>query len=619
MKALRLSRAWGAWGLTLLSLGACAPASEFSPREGQGTPPTESATLMPRDAQPLPHEPRPVERPETRSEGAPQNRAIFFGGNCEIGRQRPDFVNDNMFTKTFADKSAKFAKAGWQIRILFGTEGTLRVNQDWLDDSAPAESLKTGSFANLLQALDEALGMPKGSQVLLYVMTHGSPERKEDMNGKMRGHSICVSEGERDNLSVAMNDPDLVLRFKNLSEAGVKLAVVDESCFSGATVGYLSPYACVVAQQSANRSAWGTIQMSEFEGSVSMEDLFLREQTRGYKLNFPMINGFDLARKTGEALARWMEPASSGNAADDNIAAFWNRLFDASHEVSADPFLTLADEAEASLNSESSESVFADAVARGLVMSADPKPREISRRYRADVLRARAGLPSLEATRGAVETLRGLQLAARYVPSREARAFFGEALRLGDLGAELAARGKRPQLETRESGTITAVQFFDSAFVLFQDEGFVPTPAAVEALKRGEMPVFGDAADRPAYRRTVVEAWLNRLAAAGWKGDREKAAALLRAELWRSLQAATQALPEEARRRLNEAAAVFRGSADRLAREASELTVADVFVRRNARLLRTYAYLIWREENPKSEERRKCADFALNPGAATAH
>ncbi len=139
------------------------------------------------------------------------------------------------------------------------------------------------------------------------------------------GHKICLGN----NTWMDLNDPDLIKSFETLKNKGVKIGVLDNSCYGGETVKLLSPYGCVVSTQSAsqesianqlffskdpdtlksgvNTFARQLLDQSD-EISPSLEDVFIKTSLElDSWANFPQMSGTDpLVNQSGEDMANWM-------------------------------------------------------------------------------------------------------------------------------------------------------------------------------------------------------------------------------------------------------------------------------------------------------------------------
>lgn len=160
--------------------------------------------------------------------GAAANRAILWGGNCNEGRPGEEQLKTQMLQ---AQNDVK------RVVSLAGYSSTL------LHDSNPSDP-NGASKEKLLESIDAYINSkPKaGDKLLLSFETHGSQHPS---------HGICSNDGSY--LEVAVLKP----RLEALKKAGVKIAVLDASCYSGGSVSTLGDVACVLSSSMADRPAIG--------------------------------------------------------------------------------------------------------------------------------------------------------------------------------------------------------------------------------------------------------------------------------------------------------------------------------------------------------------------------
>ncbi len=257
--------------------------------------PTPAITLTPGMLKPLPFPPAPREQ----MAGEAANRLIIFGGI-------DDPMDRNMFEDSMAGVAELFRKRQWQVLPFFGSRN--RVGGERLAKAMDMASgrIPISSKAELYRALDDAAGLPAGSQVLLWLMAHGSPGRGSSP------HSILVSAsaGMLSNIDdLKIDDPEFTGRLSVLKHRRIRLAVIDDTCFGGASVPILREYGCILASQTANRISrnysgpemalartyWDNLTESELailDGSrgTTMEDLYLNNLIDRNVFGSPVIS-----------------------------------------------------------------------------------------------------------------------------------------------------------------------------------------------------------------------------------------------------------------------------------------------------------------------------------------
>ncbi|MGE0617132.1 MAG: hypothetical protein AB7P04_15995, partial [Bacteriovoracia bacterium] len=229
--------------------------------------------------------------------GSPFRRAILFGGNCELAIGHPS----NSFLPTMTRLAGHLRQRGWDVRPVFAgksarceklaTDPVCQKNpsdtqccpdgvdpKDWnlapLAEAAgvPPASVPPASAKQLLLALDAARELPAGSQLLIHIGTHGL-NRDRIGNGKP-GHSICVDPEDGDETTFEMYsvaDGALISKLEALQTQGVRLAFIDDSCYSGGSIPVWSRLGCVMTSATADVENIAQIQVSSFTDPVTSQ------------------------------------------------------------------------------------------------------------------------------------------------------------------------------------------------------------------------------------------------------------------------------------------------------------------------------------------------------------
>jgi hypothetical protein len=101
------------------------------------------------------------------------------------------------------------------------------------------EDAGIGDYVKKIQK-DLANGKIKpGEQVMLQIYTHGAPNK-----GNEKSHRLNIKSEDN-------NMDDMIPLIRQLEEAGVKVALLDGSCFSGNSLSLSTPKTCVISSQSA--------------------------------------------------------------------------------------------------------------------------------------------------------------------------------------------------------------------------------------------------------------------------------------------------------------------------------------------------------------------------------
>lgn len=283
----------------------------------------------------------PLRKAQKQLEGPAQNKAIIFGGNCEGRKDRA-----NIFWNSFKGVSTKLTTFGWKPDLLYSVRSA--ENGQTYEDLTriagnPTVNVGEGSLENLFASLDAAMTLPRGSQLLLVVLTHGWPATQA------RAHSWCVTytqveTGEVKTADMAVDYPPFYKRLEMLREAGVRVGIVDESCYSGGSLDVLSTQACVVTTQTRNRYAREGTVLGAFDrvfdhanlrGTSNFSDLYLAllSEARTDSVDQPGLTGFVKKNDVSERLARWLVRYDFESATDGSA---WNQRYDRAFPVEGD-------------------------------------------------------------------------------------------------------------------------------------------------------------------------------------------------------------------------------------------------------------------------------------------
>ena len=171
---------------------------------------------------------------------------------------------------TFLKSTDFFTSNGYISSVLSNTPTS--------NDSNPPLPTKQ----NFREAASQIISNAKsGDQVVFNILTHGGPQ---DSNGKE--HDLLLADGP-------MPISELATVIKKLEAKGVKIAIIDQSCFSGVTLDLASQNTCVIS--AASRDSVGYITFNDLLWSnarkgESIEDVFLKSRRIDRSLAYPMIS-----------------------------------------------------------------------------------------------------------------------------------------------------------------------------------------------------------------------------------------------------------------------------------------------------------------------------------------
>jgi hypothetical protein len=135
--------------------------------------------------------------------------------------------------------------------------------------------------------------MKKDDQLLIYINSHGAQQTAD-----VKTHHIATGEGNVKNLitleGAKLVDLDQLEVIKNLAKVkGVKLAIVDSSCHSGATQALADDHTCVISSTSKNLYSYFNFSPNFTLGmkkGKNLEDLFLQIRSADDSPAMPMIS-----------------------------------------------------------------------------------------------------------------------------------------------------------------------------------------------------------------------------------------------------------------------------------------------------------------------------------------
>ena len=148
--------------------------------------------------------------------------AISIKGDCNEGRIAGAKLEAD-FSNSQEQLSNELRLAGWNVNLLHD----------------PGKNSKK----ELLDQLDRLLlgkspAAKKGDELLIAFSTHGTSGVR---------HDVCLSDGTL----LPVDDPDLLERLFKAKTRGVRLAFIDDSCYSGASIPILGKYGCTVTTQNS--------------------------------------------------------------------------------------------------------------------------------------------------------------------------------------------------------------------------------------------------------------------------------------------------------------------------------------------------------------------------------
>jgi hypothetical protein len=168
---------------------------------------------------------------------------------------------ENIFADEFLQQNRAAQTAGWQTSVLF--DGDQPKAKARVARALGDPGLRSFSQENFKAGLQE-VGEKKfvaGDQVLFIIDTHG------EIDASVNGHGIACSK-DKD-----CDTGDLKKTIQKLQSQGVRVAVVDESCYSGQSLKLADSKTCVISAASKDDI-----------GTSSFPERFIKHFARGKNL-----------------------------------------------------------------------------------------------------------------------------------------------------------------------------------------------------------------------------------------------------------------------------------------------------------------------------------------------
>jgi hypothetical protein len=198
-------------------------------------------------------------------------------------------TRDTIFDDDVTELGPFFSTSNWHTTISY--DGGHSATKMMISRSFP-KAQKLGDFTNtgfdkMISSMKDKLesgAIKSGDQLLIDFETHGS---KKDNDAKEVTHSIGTLDG-----TVSLDALREVIALA--TQKGVKLAIMDMSCYSGQTLNIANDKICMITGTGPDQfSITDSIDDSmyrAFRKGANLEDLYSHAREVGKKNDFPMIN-----------------------------------------------------------------------------------------------------------------------------------------------------------------------------------------------------------------------------------------------------------------------------------------------------------------------------------------
>ena len=207
--------------------------------------------------------------------------AVIFAGGGE--KENVLQGSQNMFRESTSLAVSRLKANGWEVEIFYGSDIDSRLSSKVSADG-------TLSVTNIENWISKTLNRIKNGyiseqdQLLIHINTHGHrPINATDPHAISLGNSYKSFELTK-----------LRPLLKALEDLGVKTAIVDNSCYSGATLRLASKNLCVVTKSTSYQVGWmdkdKNINTYFKSKGLDLESYFLRERFKSNTKDFPQIS-----------------------------------------------------------------------------------------------------------------------------------------------------------------------------------------------------------------------------------------------------------------------------------------------------------------------------------------
>ena len=241
-----------------------------------------------------------------------KNVALTIGGGC-------DATLSTEMAKETAKMHDSMTKRGWESSIVFGDD---KEDLERVRSHTSSSHLQSKSFtkAALISELDRIAGsVSKNDQFLMNIVTHGAPGKEL----ADKDHFICMGNGQK----ISVNDPDFQAGIKRIHDKGVKIAVLDDSCYGGGSIDAFKDYGCVLSTQSSELVSTAIYDWYDpnttFGVTSILRDLMDRPEASSFNLEdlyIETLDNYSGRLEIGLPVFPQISTDPKGNALSDDLA-----------------------------------------------------------------------------------------------------------------------------------------------------------------------------------------------------------------------------------------------------------------------------------------------------------
>jgi hypothetical protein len=293
---------------------------------------------------------------------APKMHMLVLGGSGDPLGTNTTFDNSLEQMANYYQQKIEKSESG-QLSIAFdgGHEHTDMLKSSKFPQAVSIKDFNKDTFREELARFEKMMAenktIKRGDQLLVYIDSHGN---KNDETSKT--HDVAAEETTSNNSGVpTVVSLDELEQLKHAAAVnGIKLAIIDLSCFSGSTQYLADKNTCVISSTGKNHYAFSGGGFSRnFTGhirsGISLESLFLTARSASTLPDFPLIStseGELLKKQIYNSISPYLYyTASSGDLLVDELV---NRARDSNYSCkensSFENFIKLLNKMEINAN-----------------------------------------------------------------------------------------------------------------------------------------------------------------------------------------------------------------------------------------------------------------------------
>lgn len=214
--------------------------------------------------------------------------------------------SDTIFDRNVKTLGKFSSSSSWKttVSVNGGHSKTESIVRDSFGRSKNLGSFKQESYDQMLGDMLTKMNngtLKSGDKLMVVIESHGAQARSD-----LKSHEIAFSGGAAQNLDDLKGAPMTSLDrleevVKLAEEKGVKLAILDMSCYSGNTIKLAGPKTCVVSSSGTDHASYnsGPISFSKtfseamlinMKEGKNLEDLYINAKDATREPEYPMIS-----------------------------------------------------------------------------------------------------------------------------------------------------------------------------------------------------------------------------------------------------------------------------------------------------------------------------------------